>query len=159
PTSPDDDPNNPCGDSRYDRLLDEDYSDEVKQALDDLQDDYRLQPLGTHSTGVITAGLPYANEDNYQVTIPPDRMPAGFDPSAFLKSWPQDMNGVPAPGPEAKTFKFINTFDKSSVPIHPGDVIHINIAAYPAAYVMMTDQQSNYYRFSTLTNVIVGPLG
>jgi hypothetical protein len=169
PESPGPDPNDPCDDPRYDRLLDENYSDAVQQRLAELQaaDDKRLQPLGTRGLGPLTIGLPYANEDNYQVTIPADRLPDSFDPASFLKSWPQNMNAVPLAGSaENKTFQYINRFDTPTGTVHPGDVIGIHIRdpktglPYPdTAYVMMTDQQTNYYRFSTLTDIKVDIFG
>jgi hypothetical protein len=168
------DPNNICDDPRYARLLDEVYSSAVRDDLAHLYalNLFKLQPLGTTGSGPLSIGLPYANEDDYEVTIPSARLGPGFDPASFLASWPEDMNNIPlpqlAPGytvdPTAIAaskinFTQVNTFDTAGL-VYPGAVVGITIEGYPdKAFVMMTDQQPNYFRFSTLTDLAPGFVG
>jgi hypothetical protein len=125
-------PKDPCEDVIVSRLLNEDYSPEVKEKLDELEKKgVRLQPLGDRESNVTTIGLPFANFDRYSVTIPKDRLPKGFDPRNELLQWGRDMNSVPLAGSTASSqFAAINTFSKSVSPIQLGDVLSIEIGGY-----------------------------
>lgn len=120
---PERDPYDPCNDPYYPRLFDEDYSPDIDQRLADYaaQDKYYLQPLGSHTyggSGPLGTGLPYANIDEYSITIPADKLPAGFNPGDFVRSWPKDMNAIPA-GRHPRVARLQRGEHVPEVPEHP----------------------------------------
>jgi Ca2+-binding RTX toxin-like protein len=137
--------------SPYLRLLDENYSQKVSDRLKELGD--RLQPLGEKSA-LLSFRTPWANYDEYKITILPNRVPPGFDPSAFLKTWAQDMNNVPR-GEGAVKFKEINEFSTSQKPLNISDVIQISITGDDGD-VMVTQVSDTFFRVSTLDTGFLG---
>ena len=156
---------NPCNDKIASRLLDERYSEQLRERLEDLKKNgITLQPLGDREEGnLFTTGLPFANFDRYAVTIPKERIPLDFDPSAELANLGKNMNAVPKPGSQgSQDLNNTNTFSVANKPLNEGDVINISIAGYPrlgfagdiSVPVIVTASSPSSFRVSTATRDI-----
>lgn len=166
-------PPKPCEDEVAKRLLNEDYSKEMRDKLAKLdKEGIRLQPLDDRERNIANVNspfdtklpfptkLPFANYDRYGVTIPKDRLPVGFDPSAELARWGQNMNSIPKPGsPGAEIFTATNNFASTPNPLREGDVVSISIPLYPADIrVIATEVRPDRFRLSTATRPSGGKL-
>ncbi|MDJ0843957.1 MAG: Calx-beta domain-containing protein, partial [Crocosphaera sp.] len=135
--------------SPFHRLLDETYDPIIFQRLSDLGDE--LQPLGDS----LAVFAPWANYDEYKITINSELLPTNFNPQTFLATWAMDMNSVPQ-GTGAETFRDINEFSTSSQPLTLGDVIQIDILGPDNGDVMITQITDTYFRASTIDTGLSG---
>jgi len=138
--------------SPHRRLLDESYPEIVFDTLDAFGDE--LQPLG-YQLDWLSFGTPWANYDNYEITIPNNVLPVDFDPRAFVATWPMAMNLVPQ-GQGYDDMLDVHEFSTSPSPPDVADIIEIDIVGPDNGDIILTRAGDNWFRVATIDTGYAG---